>query len=311
MENKDIKILLVGTGAVGSYYGGKLQQAGAHVTALCRSDYDIVIENGIYIKSINGNFHFKPDKVIKYADEYSYKADYILVTTKVLPEIDIASIIKPAVSENTVIVLLQNGINIEQPIVKTFPHNEFISALAFICVSRVEYGKIDHQDYGRIVIGNYPKGITPAVETLHNLFQKAEINCTINEDIVAARWIKLVWNAPFNPISVLGGGVTTKEMLSADSTKELIRNIMKEVALLAKASGNPIPESIIDKNISDTEKMTPYKTSMLLDYENKRPLEVEAILGNALKIAKENDIETPYIESIYGLLTIINQKNLE
>ena len=309
MKNEP-EIAIIGTGAIGSFYGGKLSQTGAHVSVVCRSDYDIIKQKGIQIKSTLGNFHFMPHEVVRALDELPFNPDIIIVTTKVLPEIDTISSIGKKISSETAILLLQNGIGIEEPISNAFPNNELLSGLAFICVSRIEYGKIEHIDYGRLILGKYPEGNSDKVELLKDLFQKSGINCEITDDIISARWKKLLWNVPFNPISVLTGGSDTSEIMSSPAAVELINNIMKEVAFLAKKTGHPLSETAIEHNLRDTAKMIPYKTSMLLDYENKRPMEVDAILGNVLKIAKRMDIKTPYIENIYGLLTVLNEKNL-
>ena len=311
MNTEKTKVLLFGTGAVGSFYAGKLSQAGASVSVVSRSDYDVVKTHGIKIKSVLGDFHFAPHRVLKSGSEYNDTADYIIVATKVLPEIDIYGIIKDAVTPSSSIVLLQNGIDIEKTTAEQFPHNEIISALAFICVSRTDYGSVDHQDYGRIILGRYPGGASDKVKHLEELFSLSGLPVESTDDVIAARWKKLLWNAPFNPLSVICGGADTKEMLQHTGVRQLCEEVMYEVLLLSIADGHPLTESMITKNIKDTEIMTPYKTSMLLDYENKRPMEVEAILGNALKIAEKYKIETTRLKALYALLSIINIKNLK
>lgn len=301
-------IVLIGTGAVGSLYAGKLAQAGACVSTVCRSDYQIVKNQGLVIKSIWGDFRFMPSEVMKDISECSSIPDYIIIATKVLPQINVAQLIRSKVFPQTSIVLLQNGIDIEEPIAQAFPENEIISALAFVCVSRIELGIIDHLDYGRLIVGRYPSGKSEKVERLSRLFNNSGVDCSIAGNIVTARWIKLVWNAPFNPMSVLGGGVDTKAMTSTEPSLVLARKVMEEVRLLAEATGHTFPTEIIDKNISDTIVMKPYKTSMLLDYENGREMEVEAILGNAVSLAKKLSLNVPHIESLYGLLTLLNNE---
>lgn len=303
------EILLVGTGAVGSFYGAKLAQAGARVSTLCRSDFDVVKKSGIHITSVMGDIHLAPQQVIKEASDYHGSPDYIIVATKVLPDINIPLIIKGAVRPATTIVLLQNGIDIEKNVAQAYPDNEIISGLAFICVSRPKPGIIVHQDFGRIVIGTYPNGITEKGKKLQDLFSTSGIDCTLDENVIAARWMKLVWNAPFNPISVLAGGADTKAMLESAPTRQVVQHIMEEVLLLAEKSGHPLPGEIVQKMIDDTLVMKPYKTSMLLDFENKRPLEVEAILGNAFRCAKKLKLSIPYIESLYGLLSLADRQN--
>lgn len=311
MNNKQIKVLLYGTGAVGSFYAGKISQAGATVDVVARSDYEVVKKQGIKIKSILGDFHFKPGRVLKSGSEYNENPDYIIVATKVLPEIDIYNLIKDSVTSKSSIVLLQNGIDIEKSVFEKFPDNEIISALAFICVSRKSYGVVDHQDYGRIIIGRYPGGNSEKVKTLEFLLNQSGLPVESTDDVINARWKKLLWNAPFNPLSVICAGSDTKELLKNKNIKELCIEIMKEVLLLASADGHPLDDSMIIKNIDDTINMTPYKTSMLLDYENKRPMEVDAILGNAIKIGEKLNVYPTRIKTLYTLLSIINEKNLK
>ena len=297
------KILIIGAGAIGGFYGAKLSQSGAEVSLLCRSDYDQVKKQGMEIKSHLGNFNFKPHQVIKDSSEYKDVPDYVLVTTKVLPEINFKKLLDPVIKKNTAIVLIQNGIHIEREFIELFPNQELISILAFVCVSKTDKGKIFHQDYGKLIIGNFPKLYSKKAEYLADLWKKSGIEVELSQDILKDRWKKLIWNAAFNPISVLSRGCNTNEILKNYATKNLVINVMNEVLLLSKLDGVLIEEDVIEKNISMTEKMKPYKTSMLLDFEANRKLEIEAILGNALKFAKEKSITVPYISTLYALLT--------
>ena len=302
------RILVVGSGAVGGFYGGKLAQAGARVAALCRSDYESVRAKGIQVKSIYGDFHFTPEKVIRDVTEYGPPPDCILVGLKVLPEINTPKIIQQVVGPDTAILLLQNGIEIEESVAQAFLQNEIISGLAFICVTRTGPGQIDHTDFGRLVIGRFPGGPSARVEKLANLFRDGGVPCDVTEDVIAARWRKLVWNAPFNPISVLGGGVDTKTMVENPESLQLVSQVMDEVCNIAEAAGHPLAEGVTQENIDGTRKMTPYKTSMLVDFESGRPMEIEAILGNALRVAKQHEVSAPHLESLYSLLKLVEIK---
>lgn len=297
------KILVIGAGAIGGFYGGKLTQAGAQVSVVCRSDYEIVKTHGIAIKSCLGDFHFTPHQVLKSAEEFKGEADFILLATKVLPEIDIASLITPALSSRTSIILLQNGIHIEKPVAKLFPNHHLISALAFVCVSREVSGNINHQDYGRLIVGDFPKGVCEKTSELIELWKNSKIPVEASENILEERWKKLVWNAAFNPMSVLAGGVDTQTILDNIAARNLAENVMKEICILAQADGFNLPKNMVEKNIELTLKMKPYKTSMLLDFEAKRKMEVEAILGNAINFAKSKSIAVPHLSSLYGLLS--------
>ena len=305
--NKPSNIILLGTGAIGSYYCGRLQQAGARISAVCRSDYEIVKNKGISIKSIKGDFTFIPDETVDDISKSSFCADYIVIATKALPNIDLVSLIKPKVSNHTAIIIIQNGIDNEIPLHKAFPDNEIISGIAFICVTREEYGKVSHVDYGRLAIGNYPQGASEKTNYIAQLFNSVNVDCEVQDKILYARWRKLIWNIPYNSISVLANKASTKDIMENENSTIIVKRIMKEVALIAESEGYSINDEIIEKNLEDTKKMPPYKTSMLLDFENNRPIEVEAIVGNALRIAQKNSIDVPLIQALYVMLSIINR----
>ncbi len=301
---KKTEILIVGSGAVGSYFGGKLVQEKTRVSALCRSDFEIAKERGLEIQSYKGNFIFKPAEVVKDAAQLSIAPDYIVVCLKVLPEISIADIIKEAVSPDTAIVLIQNGINIEKEVAEAFPDNELISGIAFIAISRIQPGIAKHTGSGKLILGNYPQGVTDKTRFLADCWLKAEVPCDLSEKVIRDRWQKMVWNAAFNPISVLGGGADSLQMVNVPESENLVKQVMKEVLILAKATGNELPEKLIDGIIAGNRKMRPFKTSMLVDYEMGRSMEVDAILGNAISIARELDIDVPFLESLFGLLKL-------
>lgn len=301
---KSTEVLLVGTGAVGSYFGGKLSQSDARVSALCRSDYEAAREKGIVIRSYKGDFVFNPAEVIQSAEELSVRPDYILICLKALPDIRIEEIIRDAVYPQTVIVLIQNGIGIEQEVAQHFPKNQLVSGIAFIAVSRVEPGIVRHTGSGKLVLGNYPSGSEVKTRGLAKLFRQVDVPCDVSEDIMKDRWQKMVWNAAFNPISVLGGNATSKQMVENRESEVLVRQVMQEIMDVAAATGHPLEESIVENAIAGNHKMRPFKTSMLVDYQANRPMEVEAILGNTMKIAREVNIPVPHLETLYGLLKL-------
>lgn len=308
------KILIIGAGAIGSFYGAILDKAGADVAVVCRSDYQTVKQNGYLIRSKDlGNWTFRPSQVVKSAAEYQGQADYIILCSKIIPEINRIEIIQAAVKEKTSIVFIQNGVEIEQELLDAFPDNEIISGLAFICCNRLSPGVTDHLAYGKLTLGSLNKVSTHSSKTQHlsNLINQTGIESIVSDQIISSRWLKCLWNASFNPLSVLSGGLSTQEILSTEET--LIRNIMQEVCSIAKANGHKLPADSIDINIQNTYAMPPYKTSMLLDYENHRTMEIEAVLGNTITAAKRYQVPCPIIETLYALLKLnaLNSKNSE
>jgi len=296
-----MKALIVGTGAVGGFYGALLAKAGWEIAVVSRSDHDIVAASGIHIRSTLGEWTFHP-AAYRDAAEVETPPDYVILCTKVLPTIDRPALIRPTVGPDTAIVLIQNGVEIEAEVAEAFPDNELISGLAFVCVSRTAPGQVWHQAYGNLMLGDFPAGLSPRVEALCQAFGQTGIRAKATADIVRARWRKCVWNAPFNPLSVLSGGLYTSDILG--SQEDFVRTLMAEVCAIAAATGHPLPDDVIDRNIEDTDKMPPYKTSMLLDFEAGRPMETEAILGNAVRAARREGVAVPHLESVYALMRL-------
>lgn len=299
-----IKVLVIGAGAIGAFYGSLLAKAGAEVSVVCRSDYDQVKQHGFTVDSQPlGRWNFVPAQVLKNVAEFrGGTADYILLCTKVIPRLDRVALVRAAVAENTAIVFIQNGVEIEHEMLDAFPDNEVVSGLAYICCNRVGPGEIVHLAYGRLALGNLPSGVSSKTALLCELFNRSGIECNATEDIVTGRWQKCVWNAPFNPLSVLSGGLSTLDILQTQ--EPFVRSIMQEVCNIAAACGHRLPDEIVNINIDNTYAMPPYKTSMLLDYEGGQPMETEAILGNALRAAQRLGIAAPHLESVYALMKL-------
>lgn len=308
-RTKNPTVLVIGTGAIGGFYGGKLAQAGAQVSVVARSDYAEVKQRGLSIQSPQGDFRFAPEQVLREPLECHGFPDIVLVATKVLPELSTQDLIRPVVGPDTSVLLIQNGIEIEPPIVEAFPENEILRSLAFIAVSRAQPGLITHYDYGKLTVGRYPRGVSETATVLARLFESVGVPCVVTDDVVTATWQKLVWNVPFNPISVLAGGADTLTLLGHPETALLVREVMEEVCRTAAALGHSLPVSVIDQNLEGTRAMVPYKTSMLLDFEAGRPMEVEAILGNAVRAARRAGVPVPRMETLYALLQLIDRRN--
>jgi 2-dehydropantoate 2-reductase len=294
--------LIIGAGAIGSFYGAILKRAGCTVSAVVRSEYDAVKAHGFRFESPLGDISWKPDYLYKDGDRPDSTPDYVILATKVLPGSDRAGLVRPWVGEGTNIVLIQNGLDIERELADAFPDNPIISCLAFIAVSRVAPGEIKHNAYGRLVMGRYPSGLDDHCQALSDLFVEGGIDIKLTEEVVRERWLKCVWNTPFNPLSVLANGADTYTMLDTAGGEKLVREMMQEVIDAAEADGHPLPPQIIDSNIDGTRKMPAYKNSMALDYLNDRPIELDAILGNVVAIAQKHGVPVPRLETMLAAL---------
>lgn len=291
-------VLIIGAGAIGSFYGAILKRAGCTVSAVVRSEYEAIRDGGFQFESPLGDISWRPDHLYRDGDQADSKPDYVILATKVLPDSDRAALIRPWLGEGTGIVLIQNGLDIERELAEAFPNNPIISCLAFIAVSRVAPGQIKHNAYGRLVMGRFPEGIDEHCSRLRDLFVEGGIDIKLTEQVVGERWLKCVWNTPFNPLSVLANGADTYTILDTPGGEQLIRDLMAEVMAVAEADGHPLPSHLPDSNIAGTRKMPAYKNSMALDYLNDRPIELDAILGNVVAIAHRLNVPVPRLETV-------------
>ena len=310
MSNRTYAI--IGTGAIGGFYGAKLQKAGHKVSFLLRSDYHHVTAKGLIVESVDGNFMLPEVDTYNRVNKMPV-CDAIVVALKATENHLLLELLPPLIDKNSIILLLQNGINIEPKIARIIGSNTLIGGLCFVCSNKVGPGHIRHIDYGTITIGQYAAnnsaaGITEQMSEVARDFEKAGIPINLSEDLFLARWKKLVWNIPYNGLSVVLDA-RTDEIMANDDTRFLAEQLMREVATGAKSCGRIIGDRFIKKMLKDTDKMKSYLTSMKLDYNRKRPLEVEAIVGNPLRIANKAGIDLPMISLLYRQLRFLDIRN--
>jgi 2-dehydropantoate 2-reductase len=297
------RILVIGSGGIAGLYGGLLHKAGWQVDMVARSDHEVVRERGLKVDSVLGDLSFKPEKV--YADiREAGTADWLMLAVKMLPEIDLAALIKPVVGPQTRILLIANGLDVEAPLANAFPDNNLISGVAFVCSSRTAPGHIKHTSAGRLLVGNYPSGTNTHCQLLADAFSGAGIKAGTSTNIPADRWKKSIWNASFNPLSVLANGADTDRLLGTPQAEALVRAIMTEVIQVANAEGHDLPDSLIEANLASTRAMPPYLTSMAQDYVNGHPIELDAIVGRLIGYANKHGLAIPHLRTVYEILRI-------
>lgn len=298
------RIVIVGAGAIGAFYGAILQRAGARVAVVLRSDVDIVRERGFVIDSPLGDLSYVPDDVHDVDAPGVPGADYVICCVKVLPDIDRAALIAPWLGPTSSIALIENGIDIEPAVASALPEHPLISALAFIAVSRSGPGEIVHRAYGRLTLGAWPSGIGTEARRLAALFKAGGVDVKPSASIVRERWAKSLWNTPLNPISVLADGTDTVTLLDTPGGEALARAAMAEVMAVAAADGHALPEDAVERNIAATRRMPAYRNSMALDYRAGRALEIEAILGNVVAKAETLGVAVPRLHTLATLIAM-------
>lgn len=281
---------VIGTGAIGGYYGAKLAQGGQDVHFLFHSDYDYVREHGLRVNSGDGGFHL--DHVNAYQDVRQMpKCDVVIVALKTVHEQMLREMLPPLLADDTVVLLIQNGMGMEQDVEQMVPGVKLAAGLAFICCSKTHPGVIDHLDLSGLNVGNY----NAPQETIDRMIAEmvsADIDAR-NVDYLEARWRKLLWNMPFNGLSVALHADTDSLVRNA-ATRRLLRAMTQEVIEAAHAVGvKGLTDRDADAMIEMTTKMRPYKPSMRLDWDYHRPMEVYYLYTRPIEEARRAGQDMP------------------
>lgn len=306
---------IIGTGAIGGFYGVMLARAGFDVHFLLRSEFAAVAERGLQVDSaVHGALTLNPVQAYSSAEDMP-ACDWLLVGAKTTSNADLAPAIIQAAAPNANVLLLQNGLDVEDSLRELLPDSlHLLGGLCFICVHREGPGVVTHQALGAVNVGYHsgPAADEQArmtiVEEGAGLFRAAGIDSQAMPNLHQARWQKLVWNIPYNGLSVLLGASTTPLMADADS-RDLIQALMAEVVQGAIACGHDIPAGYAEHLFKVTEKMPDYWPSMYHDFLHKRPLELQAIYARPLAAAKAAGCELPRIEALYRGLSFIDRRN--
>ena len=310
------RIGIIGTGAIGGFYGLMLARAGFDVHFLLRSEYAVVSEQGLRVNSgVHGALHLHPVQAYAQAADMP-PCDWLVVGTKSTGNVELAPTLAQVAAPDAKVVLLQNGLDVEDSLREHLPASlHLLGGLCYIGVHRSGPGVVEHQALGRVNLG-YHSGSAAndenrqkeIVEAGAALFHKAGIESQAMANVHQARWHKLVWNVPFNGLSVLLKAGTTNLMADA-SSRELIQALMAEVIQGAHACGHEIPASYAEQMFAMTETMDDYLPSMYHDYMHKRPLELAAIYARPLSAAKAAGCELPRMQALHQALSFIDRHN--
>ncbi|MEL6555248.1 MAG: putative 2-dehydropantoate 2-reductase [Cyanobacteria bacterium J06621_11] len=322
-ENSKLSYAIIGTGAIGGYYGSRLAQSGCPVHFLLRSDYAHVKDNRLRVESVDGDFSLAQVNAYQRAADIP-PVDVVIVALKTTHN-PLLNQLLPQIKPSGAILSLQNGFGVEAKILQQLEENNFtvpnvLGGLCFICSNKVGPGHFRHLDYGRILLGAHQKSQqkvspTPLMKRIVDDFQNARIEIDTTDDLPMARWQKLVWNVPYNGLSVVLDA-TTEEMMANSGVRSLITTLMQEVVTAANTWGEQtspdtdrkIPDDVITKMLAHTETMAPYRTSMKLDFDRGQPLEIEAILERPISIAHKFNLPTPAMTMLHQQITFLNAR---
>jgi 2-dehydropantoate 2-reductase len=306
-------IAVIGSGAVGCYYGGLLARAGHDVRFLMRRDLRRVRERGLDIRSYLGDFRVDPCQAFASPAEIG-PVDWIICSLKTTALDQAQALLAPCVGGDTRMVALMNGLGVEDSFAAWFGGRRVFGGMAFVGINRDDEGVIHHLAAGRVSIGHFEDDPTET-ERLRDLLASGGVEVIVAPNLLYARWEKLCWNVPFNGLSVAGGGLGTVAIMSHPHLRAMAERAMREVAAVANAdlaahhsSANLDADAVVAQLFPATDALLDYKTSMVIDYLVGRELEVESILGEPARRAAALGVPAPTIEDLYALVHAADQR---
>jgi 2-dehydropantoate 2-reductase len=301
------KITIVGSGAVGGYYGARLAQAGHQVHFLVREPtYTAVKNHGWQIRSLAGDFTLTLTDIASLTTDTRDigPSDLVIIALKTTQNDALLTHIPPLLNERTTLLTLQNGLGADDFLAHHFGPARVLGGLCFVCLNTTAPGHIWHQAQGRIALGAYltSTSLDPRLTLLSQHFTAAHVPCTTVTSLAQARWEKLLWNIPYNGLSIAAGGLDTAALMADPHWRLEIRALMEEVLSAAATLDYPIDPAWITRHLTATAGMGSYRPSSLIDYQSGRPVEIEALWGEPLRRAQAAGATTPRLEKLYHQL---------
>ena len=289
-----MKIAVMGAGAIGGYFGGRLAKAGFDVSFIARGAHlDVIRKNGLKVLSPLGDFTIHPATVTDDPAEIG-PVDVILFMVKNYDTLRAAEQIRPLVGPDTAIIPFQNGVEARAMLSNVLGARHVLGGVAFIPASIQEPGVIKHNaELAKLVFGEFDKQITPRAVAFLDALEKAGVTGEIPADISMVLWSKLMFLTSMSAINCI-----TQQPVglvqSDGETIALYMDAMREVAAVAVAHGVSLGEEAIADNMALAKSFPPNnKTSMFQDLEAGRRLEIDYLSGAVVRLGREKGIETP------------------
>ncbi|MEX2446273.1 MAG: 2-dehydropantoate 2-reductase [Dehalococcoidia bacterium] len=307
------RVAVIGAGAVGCYYGARLAEAGHDVCFLMRSDYDAVARDGLSIESVAGDLVLPQPSIARTSAEIG-PVDWVVCALKATAIEDARDLIAPCLGETTRVLLLMNGLGLEERAAEWFGPHRVFGGLAFVGINRVEAGQIRHLYFGDVTLAHLeddPAELAAAAA----LWADANVPTQTAASLLAARWTKLCWNIPFNGLCVTAGGVTVDRVMGDPVLHEAAARLMHEVIaagnadLAAHGSETRIDETTLVPDLMErTVRIGVYRPSTMIDFVEGRPMEVEAMFGEPLRRASVLGVDTPLLALVTAQIRALDER---
>jgi 2-dehydropantoate 2-reductase len=267
-----------------------------------RGDLTEVRRDGILVRGEGENFRIAKVNCYNSTKEIG-PCDLVIIAIKTTSNADLDELLPPLLHDQSVVLTLQNGLGNEEFLAEHFGADRIVGGLCFIAVERHSKSDVERYDYGLIILGEVGR---PAMERTHQIaaeFVRAGVKCSVTDNLELERWRKLIWNIPFNGLSIVAGGIDTAAIVGDPNLRQLSLDLMNEVIAAANKCGYALPSDAWREHMKRTDSMLGFKPSTLTDWENGKPLEIEAIWGEPLRRGAAAGAQMPRTEMIYSLLS--------
>jgi 2-dehydropantoate 2-reductase len=295
------RIVVIGAGALGCYYGARLAKSGEDVHFLVRSGRAALIARGIRVKTPTERIHLRKVQVYGSPAEIG-PCDLVILAIKATSNVVLKTLLPPLLGPETLVLTLQNGLGVEEPVADIVGIGRVLGAICYIGCTRTAPGVVDCSFPGLMTIGKFGRPAGERTQAVAALWRRAGVKCEAQNNLEGQRWHKLVWNVPFNGLAIVAGGITTDVLLADEGLRTLARRLMEEIVEAAAKFGHEIPRSFVDLQFERTARMGAYRPSSLIDFTEGREVEVEEIWGEAVRRAKSVGVPVPRLEMLYWLI---------
>lgn len=306
MNQTGLTYAIIGSGALGGYYGGRLCYGGAEVHFLLHSDYEHVAQHGWVIDSTQHEDITLP-KVNAYRDvDHVPRCDVVIVGLKSTSNQLLPTLLPSVMKQDGVVLILQNGLGPEDEAAAVVGAERVLGGLCFLCSNKLGPGHIRQDRFDHLKIGeHHQRGISARMKQIGEDFAAGGVKAELVDDLPLARWQKLVWNVPYNGLAAVLG-VDCTALMNNPQSAALVRDLMMEVVTGARAVlGQEIAGSHVQRMLENTRHMDAYKPSMMIDRELGRPMEVEAIYGEPVRRAEAAGCAVPKMRMLYEQLSLL------
>jgi 2-dehydropantoate 2-reductase len=301
-----MRIAVMGTGAVGGYFGARLAAAGQDVAFIARGSHlEAMRKEGLKVESVQGAFHIR---ALFTADPREVgPVDLVLFCVKSYDTESAAAQIAPMIADKTAILSLQNGIDNPDKLAARWGKARTLAGVVYLGAFVAEPGVVRHSAGGRIVLGDLAGATSAAAKRIEQVLSGAQIPCALSAEIRKVMWTKLVWNAPFCALSCLARA-NVEEIVESEPLHKLAADCMEEVREAARSAGIELPPSVIEETFEFSQGLGDFKPSMLQDLEAGKPLEYEALNGIVVGLLEQKGKRAPINEISYGVLKFLDER---